>query len=108
MAGGSLISVEPLLVAAAIFGKEQQTMNAQDSSFNAYEIGGQRIEVHEPNLTLAYAALAPLVLEAAAYLECGQQDLATESLRAASQVIGEVANGPMLIFRPKDLKEAGE
>jgi len=59
----------------------------QDSSVSAVQIGDTRVEFHDPDLGLAYSALAPLVSEAWAFLQCGKSEEALKSLRAARAVI---------------------
>lgn len=62
-----------------------------DPGVSAVQIGEQRIEYHKPDLTLAYAALAPLVTEALAYYECDSREHGRDALRRAKAVIDRAA-----------------
>jgi len=53
----------------------------------AIQLGPARVEYLEPNLGLAYSALAPHVCEAYAFLKCGNLEAAATSLRFARQLI---------------------
>lgn len=41
----------------------------------------------QPDLSLAYSRIAPLVFEANAFLECGKPELAFESIKQACKVV---------------------
>lgn len=59
----------------------------QLQSTSAVQIGDQRVEYHKPDMGLAYAVLAPLVTEALAYLDAGNEKKGMAALRRAREVI---------------------
>ena len=62
----------------------------EPENISAIELDGQRLEFFEPNLTLAYAALAPLVTKAQALYRAGEDEDGYTALREAVTVIEQV------------------
>jgi hypothetical protein len=61
--------------------------NNPSANVSAIQLGSARVEYLEPDLGLAYSALAPHVCEAYAFLKCGNLDAAATSLRFAREII---------------------
>lgn len=61
-----------------------------DPRTSAIQTGSHRIEYHQPDLTLAYATVAPLITEAHAMFECGEPDKARETIAKARGLVEAV------------------
>ena len=77
------------------------------SNISAIELGSKRIEYSEPNLTLGFAALAPLVSAAEAHLKHNAVDEAKKLLKEACDVI-TMATQTMCIFKEDAVEQCND
>lgn len=74
---------------------------------SAIQSGGKRIEYHKPDLSIAYAVLAPVVAEAATLAERGCYAEAWMMLKRAKEVVDEVAERFMVAQVEPEWDEGG-